>query len=135
MLQRYTSEPLFKGELRALAEHRSLHVVDLPGPRHTPTSVLGPAARGLSELVALQRWIPDIAEREVFLYAPSTLTDGMERLLAAGLPSDRIHTKALGGEPMRCIVIWLASTVTVVVQDFIAGHTQKHLHTNDIDGQ
>ena len=95
MLQRYTAEPLFRGEL--LAAHRGLHVVDLPGPRHTSTSVLGPAARGMSELIALQRWIPDIAEREVFLCGPSTWTDGMERLLlAAGLPHDRIHTESFG---------------------------------------
>ena len=97
MLQRYTAEPLFKAELETLAAHRGLHVVDLPGPRHTSTSVLGPAARGMSELIALQRWIPDIAEREVFLCGPSTWTDGMERLLlAAGLPRDRIHTESFG---------------------------------------
>jgi ferredoxin-NADP reductase len=97
MLQRYTAEPLFKGELQALAAHRGLRVVDLPGPRHTSTSVLGPAARGLSEMIALQRWIPDIAEREAFLCGPSTWTDGMERLLlAAGVPNDRIHTESFG---------------------------------------
>jgi predicted ferric reductase len=97
MLQRYTAEPLFEAELETLAVHRGLHVVDLPGPRHTSTSVLGPAARGMSELIALQCWIPDIAEREVFLCGPSTWTDGMERLLlAAGLPSDRLHTESFG---------------------------------------
>jgi ferredoxin-NADP reductase len=83
--------------LETLAAHRGLLVVDLPGPRHTSTSVLGPAARGMSELIALQRWIPDIAEREVFLCGPSTWTDGMEcLLLAAGLPKDRTHTESFG---------------------------------------
>jgi predicted ferric reductase len=97
MLQRYTTEPLFRGELETLAAHRGLHVIDLPGPRHTSTSVLGPATRGMSEVIALQRWIPDIAEREVFLCGPSTWTDGMERLLfAAAVPSDRIHTESFG---------------------------------------
>jgi predicted ferric reductase len=97
MLQRYTAEPLFKAELATLAAHRGLHVVDLPGPRHTSTSVLGPAARGMTEQIALQRWIPDIAEREVFLCGPSTWTDGMEGLLlAAGVPRDRIHTESFG---------------------------------------
>jgi ferredoxin-NADP reductase len=97
MLQRYTAEPLFETELETLAAHRGLHVVDLPGPRDTSTSVLGPAARGMSELIALQRWIPDIAEREVFLCGPSTWTDGMEGLLlAAGVPRDRIHTESFG---------------------------------------
>jgi ferredoxin-NADP reductase len=43
----------------------------------------------MSEVIALQRWMPDIAEREVFLCGPSTWTDGMERLfLAAGVPTD-----------------------------------------------
>ena len=51
----------------------------------------------MSEVIVLQRWIPDIAEREVFLCGPSTWTDGMERLLlAAGLPRDRNHTESFG---------------------------------------
>ena len=51
----------------------------------------------MTERIALQRWIPDIAEREAFLCGPSTWTDGMERLLlAAGLPRDRIHTESFG---------------------------------------
>jgi hypothetical protein len=31
----------------------------------------------MSEVIALQRWMPDIAEGEVFLCGPSTWTDGM----------------------------------------------------------
>jgi ferredoxin-NADP reductase len=97
LLQRHTAQPLFEGELRTLAAQRGLHVVDLPGPRQSSTSVLGPAARGMSELVALKRWIPDIAEREAFLCGPSTWTDGIERLLlAAGLPTNRIHIESFG---------------------------------------
>ena len=63
-----------------LAAQKGLQVVHLPGPRRTPTSVLGPAAHGMPELIALQHWIPDIADRDVFLCGPSTWTDGFERL-------------------------------------------------------
>jgi predicted ferric reductase len=97
MLQRYTAEPLFTRELEILATEKGLRVVYLPGPRRTPSSVLGPAAHGLPEMIALQRWIPDLAECDVFLCGPSAWTDGAERLaLAAGVPSGRIHSESFG---------------------------------------
>jgi predicted ferric reductase len=97
MVQRYTAEPLFTRELDALAAEKGLQVVHLPGPRRTPTSVLGPAAHGMPERIALQRWIPDIADRDVFLCGPSAWTDGFKRLLlVAGVPGDRIHTERFG---------------------------------------
>ena len=97
ILQRYTAEPLFSRELEALASQRGLQVVHLPGPRMSPNSVLGPAARGMPELVALRRWIPDLAERDVFVCGPSAWTDGVERLvLAAGVPAERVHTESFG---------------------------------------
>ena len=52
LLQRYTAEPLFTRELEILAAEKGLQVVQLPGPRRTPSSVLGPAASGLPELTA-----------------------------------------------------------------------------------
>jgi predicted ferric reductase len=97
MLQRFTAEPLFTRELQALAAERGLQVVHLPGPRCKANSVLGPAAQGLPELIALRRWIPDIADRDVFICGPSAWTDGFERLvLAAGIPADQIHTESFG---------------------------------------
>ena len=97
MLQRFTAEPLFTRELQALAAERGLQVVHLPGPRRTASSVLGPAAQGLPELIALRRWVPDIADRDVFICGPSAWTYGFERLvLAAGVPADRIHTESFG---------------------------------------
>jgi ferredoxin-NADP reductase len=97
MLQRYTAEPLFTRELDALAAQKGLQVVHLPGPRRTPASVLGPAAHGMPELNALRSWIPDLADRDVFLCGPSAWTTGFERLaLAAGVPADRIHTESFG---------------------------------------
>ena len=97
MLQRYTAEPLFMRELQSLSTEKGLQVVCLPGPRRTPTSVLGPAAHGMPELTALRRWIPDIADREVFLCGPSAWTDGVVRLmLLVGVPNDRIHSESFG---------------------------------------
>ena len=103
----------------------------LPGPRQSSTSVLGPAARGMPELIALQRWIPDIADRDVFLCGPSTWTDGFERLRSGRRRSEKTGStpKALAGEPMRRIVIWLASTVTVVVLLF-GYHTSTNKTTS-----
>ncbi|HEX3198951.1 MAG TPA: ferredoxin reductase family protein [Propionibacteriaceae bacterium] len=96
LLQRYTSEPLFAHELGILAAERGLQVVPLPGPRRTVTSVLGPAA-STGELRALQRWIPDLADRDVFLCGPTAWTYGMERLMiTAGVPRDHIHTESFG---------------------------------------
>ena len=97
MLQRYTAEPLFERELEILAAKKGLQLVNLPGARRTPSSVLGPTAGGLPEMIALRRWIPDLAERDVFLCGPSTWTDGVERLaFAAGVPGSRIHSESFG---------------------------------------
>ena len=99
ILQRYTDEPLFSYEMQVLAAHKGLQVMFLPGPRRTPNSVLGPAAGGMPELTALKRWIPDLAERDVFLCGPTAWTDGMEDLvLTAGVPRERIHTESFGWE-------------------------------------
>ncbi|SDR71105.1 Predicted ferric reductase [Friedmanniella luteola] len=96
LLHRYTGQPLFAPELSALAHERGLQVLALPGPRAAPGSVLGPTA-GRDELRALQSWIPDLAERDVFLCGPTAWTEGVERLvLAAGVPADRIHTESFG---------------------------------------
>jgi predicted ferric reductase len=97
ILQRYTAEPLFVRELEALAADRGLQVAFLAGPRRTDSSVLGPAAQGMPELSALRRWIPDLAERDVYLCGPSDWMAGVERLvLAAGVPADRIHIESFG---------------------------------------
>ena len=95
MLYRYTGEPLFAGEFGRIARQRGLRLLALPGPRPHPDSVLGPAGR--DELGALQSWVPDLAERDVYLCGPTAWTDGLERLaLAAGVPADRIHTESFG---------------------------------------
>ena len=97
VLQRYTDEPLFVSEFAALAGERGVRVLSLPGPRPTPGSVLGPAAGGADEAAALRYWIPDLAEREIFLCGPTAWTNGFERLAErAGVPRDRVHTESFG---------------------------------------
>jgi ferredoxin-NADP reductase len=97
LLQRYSGEPLFTRELQILAAERGLRVLPLPGPRRRETSVLGPAADGLPELTALRRWIPELADSDLFLCGPTPWTDGFHRLaFAAGMPNDRIHTESFG---------------------------------------
>ncbi|HEY0239895.1 MAG TPA: ferredoxin reductase family protein [Friedmanniella sp.] len=96
LLQRCTDEALFTAELDVLVEERGLQAFVLPGRRSTPGSVLGPAA-GSDELAALRWWMPDVAERSVFLCGPSAWTDGVERLLfEAGVPADHVHTESFG---------------------------------------
>ncbi len=97
LLQRYTSEPLFVDEFAMLAADRGLEVVPLPGTRSAPGSVLGPAVPVADELRALTHWIPDLAERDVFLCGPPTWTKRIEHLaVAAGVPRDRIHIETFG---------------------------------------
>jgi predicted ferric reductase len=96
LLYRYSSKPLFGRELTALNGERGLVLVALPGPRATPTSLLGPMG-GPDELVALRRWIPDIAERDVFVCGPAAWTRGFTDLaVAVGVPRDHIHTESFG---------------------------------------
>jgi ferredoxin-NADP reductase len=95
LVQRYTREPLFAREFQALAEQRGLLVLALPGHRRSTDSWLGqgigsPAQVGDAE--ALRRWIPDIAERDVYVCGPEHWTDLVKRTLdEAGLPSDQFH--------------------------------------------
>ncbi len=96
LLHRYSNEPLFVHELQALAHEKGLRVLPLAGPRPFPGSVLGPAARG-DELTALRHWVPDVADRDVFLCGPTSWTTGLQDLLhAAGVPRDHIHTESFG---------------------------------------
>ncbi len=96
LLDRFTAEPLFVAELQALGAERGLRGIGLPGLRRRPDSVLGPAG-GDDELATLLRWIPDLAERDVFLCGPTAWTAGFERLVvAAGVPRTRIHTESFG---------------------------------------
>ncbi len=96
LLQRFSAEPLFEAELQVLAYERGLRVLSLGGPRPHAGSVFGRTA-GDDELRALRSWVPDVAERDVFVCGPTGWTAAVEQLLAAaGVPADRIHTESFG---------------------------------------
>jgi predicted ferric reductase len=92
LLQRYAEVPLFVGELQTLAAERGLSVLHLPGHRRGPGSWLGAGMGQVDDLGALRWWVPDIAERDVYVCGPEAWTDLVRATLtAAGLPEDRLH--------------------------------------------
>ncbi len=78
MLQRYSAEPLFVREFQILAAERGLQVIELGGSRPHPQSVLRADRTVRFDRTtrrrggALRWWIPDLSERDVFLFGPTT---------------------------------------------------------------
>jgi predicted ferric reductase len=92
-LERFSAAPLFATEDDRLTGERGLTVFRSGGHRRGPGSWLGttPAA-GEDDLAALLHWIPDIADRDVYVCGPVPWTDLVVRTLAdAGLPDARLH--------------------------------------------
>lgn len=95
VLQRFTDEPLFAREFTALSHERGLQVGHLPGRRRAPTSWLGDGMATATDTAILRGWIPDIAERDVFICGPDGWTDLVRAsLTAAGTPSANIHIES-----------------------------------------
>jgi predicted ferric reductase len=93
VLHRWTTEPLFVDEFDGLRRSRGLTVYDLPGHRRYDGSWL-PAGIDdrVDDLAALQYWVPDIADRDVYVCGPERWTNLVRAsLLAAGLPAERLH--------------------------------------------
>jgi ferredoxin-NADP reductase/DMSO/TMAO reductase YedYZ heme-binding membrane subunit len=94
MLHRYTDEPLFPAEFAHLARHRGLRLLHLPGRRRSRASWLGNGVGGADDLTALQYWVPDIADRDVYVCGPEPWTDLVVLTLeAAGVPSEQVHVE------------------------------------------
>jgi len=92
VLHRYTADPLFAPEFGALAQDRGLQVLHLPGHRRADGSWLGEGVGRADDLTALRYWVPDIADRDVYVCGPGHWTDlVLATLTAAGLPEDRLH--------------------------------------------
>jgi predicted ferric reductase len=97
LLHRHTGRPLFQHELEALAATRGLQVLWLPGHRRAPDSWLGDGIGPADDLAALTWWVPDIAERDVYVCGPAPWADDVARTTAAaGLPADRFHVESFG---------------------------------------
>ena len=97
ILQRYTSDPLFAGELDVLSRDRGLQVLSLPGRRRSPDSWLGDHVGDVDDCAALRYWVPDIAERDVYVCGPPEWTAAVRRTLAAaGLPAAQLHVENFG---------------------------------------
>jgi ferredoxin-NADP reductase len=94
LFQRYTDHPLFRKELAHIARERGLHVVELPGHRRSRHSWLGTGTDvlGAGDVTVLKAWLPDLAERDVYVCGPPPWIDSLTNaLLAAGLPADQLH--------------------------------------------
>jgi predicted ferric reductase len=97
LLYRFPDRPLFADELTALAREHGLQVIWLPGHRRAPDSWLGEGVGRADDRTALTFWVPDIAERDVYVCGPETWAGEVRRATAAaGVPADRFHVESFG---------------------------------------
>ncbi|MDQ6657963.1 MAG: ferric reductase-like transmembrane domain-containing protein [Actinomycetota bacterium] len=97
LLYRYSRQMLFEAEFRALSEQRGLRVLLLPGHRRAADSWLTDAAGNVDDLTALKFWIPDVADRDVYVCGPQAWADDVRRTTeAAGLSADHFHVERFG---------------------------------------
>ena len=97
LLYRSSRQPLFTAEFDDLTRRRGLRLLWLPGHRRSPDSWLGASAGAADDLTALTWWVPDIAERDVYVCGPQAWADDVRRtVLAAGVPADRFHVESFG---------------------------------------
>jgi ferredoxin-NADP reductase len=75
-----------------LSRDRGLRVLSLPGRRRSPGSWLGDHMGDVDDGTALRHWVPDIAERDVYVCGPEPWTDLVRSaLLDSGVSPDHIH--------------------------------------------
>jgi predicted ferric reductase len=97
LLYRYSGRLLFQQEFEVLAADRGLRIIGLPGHRRAPGSWLGDGLGSASDLAALTSWVPDIAERDVYVCGPEPWAADVRRTTqAADLPADRFHVESFG---------------------------------------
>jgi ferredoxin-NADP reductase len=98
LLHRYTGRPLFADEFSRLARDRGLQVVPLPGRRRDADSWLGAGVPAeVDDLAALLWWVPDLAERDVYVCGPDAWAATVQWLVAeAGTPREHIHVESFG---------------------------------------
>jgi predicted ferric reductase len=97
LLHRFTRDPLFARELETIGRERGLRIVSLPGRRRSPQSWLGAGLDGVDDLTALRHWVPDLAERDVYVCGPEPWIESVRRTAtAAGLPAEQLHVETFG---------------------------------------
>ncbi len=97
LLHRFTDEPLFEHEFAWLTRRRGLDVLLLPGRRRQPSSWLGAGVGPADDATALQYWVPDIADRDVFVCGPSAWVESVRRAATAvGVLPDQFHVESFG---------------------------------------
>jgi predicted ferric reductase len=97
LLYRFRDRPLFEREFDVLARERGLRVLMLPGHRRSPGSWLGAGVGPADDLTALQYWVPDLADRDVYVCGPEAWAEDVRRTTrSAGLPADRFHVESFG---------------------------------------
>jgi predicted ferric reductase len=97
VLHRFRDRPLFQHEFDQLALERGLDVVWLPGRRRAAGSWLGAGVGRVDDLTALRYWVPDIAERDVYVCGPEAWAEDVRRTAeSAGVPAEQFHAESFG---------------------------------------
>jgi ferredoxin-NADP reductase len=75
------------------AHHQTgLQVLWLPGHRRASDSWLGAGVGAADDVTALTWWVPDLAERDVYVCGPEEGIETVRRVTqAAGLPAYQLH--------------------------------------------
>lgn len=90
----YTDHPLYQHELELLQQRRGLQVIWLPGRRRAHDSWLGSGVGRARDVDALHHWVPDLAQRDVYICGPEAWTSLVKQTaLALGTPEAQIHVE------------------------------------------
>ena len=72
-------------------------MVFLPGHRRAPDSWLGDGVPPVPDAAVLASWVPDLADRDVYVCGPEDWAADVRRSTeAAGLPAGRCHVESFG---------------------------------------
>ena len=117
LLYRFSDRPLFAERARRAGPGAgAARSSGCPGAggRRTPGSAT--ASARVDDLAALTYWVPDIAERDVYVCGPETLGRGRpphDRRRPA-CPPTASTSRDSDGDRVKRIVLWFMSTLTVV---------------------
>ena len=94
-VQRYTDVPLFADEFDVLSRQRELGLLWLPGRRRAPDSWLPTGLPESDDATLMRHWIPDIADRDLFICGPDAWAASVHRAAVnAGVPATQIHIES-----------------------------------------